>query len=237
MKLKAAENFEPSDDRRIISLEQSTSGNKQHIAYEYLKESIISGKYPPEKPLIERELCDALGVSRTPVREALRRLTSEGLAESFPGRGVFVSRVNPEKATQLYELKEALEGMAARLCTERMSDEEIQELRECLQAHTEALENDEMAATADLDLRFHVLLIEGARSPMLEQQAKGILLQTRRLAQLSVYDPDSTTKFIAQHTAIYEAIRSRDAEEAEKALSAHISAIKKFQRERWKLLF
>jgi DNA-binding GntR family transcriptional regulator len=96
---------------------------KQHLAYDYLKESIISGKFPPNKPLIERELCDTLGVSRTPVREALRRLSSDGFVDFVPGRGTVVTRLTMDDMVHVYELKEALDKMAVKLCIQRKTDE------------------------------------------------------------------------------------------------------------------
>jgi DNA-binding GntR family transcriptional regulator len=224
-------------EAQIFAIGDAPQKYKQHLAYDYLKESIISGKFPSNKPLIERELCDTLGVSRTPVREALRRLTSEGLVESFPGRGVFVAGVTLEKAIQMHEFREALERSTARLCAERMTSEEVWQLWNCIQDHSKAREKGEMAAAADFDLRFHVLIIEGAHSPMLEQQAKRLLLQTRRLSQLAVYDTAEMIHFIQQHTDIYQAIRLHDPEASERAVGAHIASIKKFQQERWKLLF
>jgi DNA-binding GntR family transcriptional regulator len=127
--------------------------------------------------------------------------------------------------------------MAVRLCSARMTDTEVQQLWECIKEHKQTLEKKEMETAADLDLHFHVMLLEGARSPVLEQQAKGILIQTRRLSQLYVYGPESALQFIAQHTDIYQAIHARDAEAAERAVSFHIDAIKKFQQEKWHLLF
>lgn len=210
---------------------------KQSMVYDYLRTSIITGLYPPEKPLIERDICHRLGVSRTPVREAFRRLGSEGLVEFLPGRGVVAASLTREKAEQLHELKEALECMAAKLCVLRMTDGDFSNMEDCLRQHREAVFRQEMEAAADLDLRFHVLLMEGARSPMLERQAKSILWQTRRLSQLSVCDSGSSGEFIAQHAAILEALKRRDAQEAAAAMSRHIESIKKFQWERWNLLF
>jgi DNA-binding GntR family transcriptional regulator len=210
---------------------------KQSVAYDYLRTSIITGIYPPEKPLIERDICDRLGVSRTPVREAFRRFSSEGLVEFLPGRGVVAASLTKEKAEQLHELKEALECMAAKLGVLRMTDNDFSAMEACLRRHREAVLRREVEAAADLDLRFHILLVEGARSPMLEQQAKSILWQTRRLSQLSVCDSENSGEFIAQHTSIFEALKRRDAQEAAAAVSRHIESVKEFQWERWNLLF
>jgi DNA-binding GntR family transcriptional regulator len=89
---------------------------KQSVVYEYLRPR-LSRAYTPGKTPIERDICDRLGVSRTPVREAFRRLSSEGLVEFLPGRGVVAASLTKEKAEHLHELKEALECMAAKLAS------------------------------------------------------------------------------------------------------------------------
>ena len=208
---------------------------KQAYAYDHLKNAIISGVFPPEKLLVERELCEMLGISRTPVREALRRLSSEGLAESHPGRGVFVTRLTASDALELYELKEALERMAVRLCIQRMSGGDLAVLARCLEDHAQAYQAGSAGLAADQDLQFHTLLVEFARSPRIEEQAKAILVQTRRLSQLSVYDTSHTQSFIQEHRAIYDAIEAGDPAGAEAAVSRHIAAIAAFQTARLRM--
>lgn len=215
----------------------SSAANKQHEAYNYLKTKIILGQYPPEKQLVERELCELLGVSRTPVREALRRLSSEGLVSSYPGRGVCVSKVSIEDSVHTHEYKEALEAAAARLCCERMTKEQLEQLGEAIKGQQQSYEGGMSLSAIDTDMKFHVLLIEGAHSPIIEEQAKLILWQVRRYAQLTTYDTEYTLLFVKQHIAIFEAIKSKDADAADKAVREHTSTVKNFQRERWALLF
>jgi DNA-binding GntR family transcriptional regulator len=220
-----------------VSAEAQDKTSKQGAAYNYLRSAIITGKLPPEKPLIEREICEKLNVSRTPVREALRRLGSEGLVEFVPNRGVFVAGLTKDRTTQLYEMKEALECMAAKLCAERASDEDIERMAECIEKHRLYAAKNEMEIAVDLDLKFHVLLVESAKSGLIEQQAKSLLLQTRRLSQLAVYDTDKTENFISQHEEILLNIRNHDAGAAAAAVSRHIRFIEQFQWERWGMLF
>lgn len=215
----------------------SVKESKQSVAYGYLRSAIITGRYPPEKPLIEREICDKLGVSRTPVREALRRLGSEGLVDFIPNRGVFVSGLSKEKAKQLYEMKEALESMAAKLCAERADEKALERMLESIDMQETSANKGEMEIAVDLDLRFHVLLVESCGNALIEQQAKSLLLQTRRLSQLAVYDTDHIYDFVAQHRKIYDAIKSRDAVAAAMAVGEHIRFIQGFQWERWSMLF
>ena len=224
------------EEPEAVSTEGSKE-SKQSVAYSYLRSAIITGRYPPEKPLIEREICDKLGVSRTPVREALRRLGSEGLVYFIPNRGVFVSGLSKDKARQLYELKEALEGMAARLCAERGDEESIARLAECIEMQRSYAARDEIEIAVDLDLRFHVLLVESCGNKMIEEQAKSLLLQTRRLSQLAVYDTDHSGEFLDQHRYILDCIRAHDGNSAADAVGRHIRFIQKFQWERWGMLF
>ena len=217
--------------------EADTKKYKQALAYEYLKNSIITGRLPPEKQLIEREICEKLGLSRTPVREAFRQLGSEGLVDFLPGRGVVVASLTLEKARQMYELKQALECMAARLCAQRAGEKELEAMSECIRLHEQSFALGKMSMAADVDLQFHVLLLEGSASPMLEQSGKALLLQARRLSQLAVYDADQTESFISQHREIFSAIESREPDRASAAVSAHIDFIRRFQRDRWDMLF
>lgn len=214
-----------------------TKKYKQALAYEYLKNSIITGRLPPEKQLIEREICEKLGLSRTPVREAFRQLGSEGLVDFLPGRGVVVSSLTQEKAQQLYELKQALECMAARLCALRAEEKELEAMGECIGLHQQSFSLGRLSMAADVDLQFHVLLLEAAHSPMLEQEGKSLLLQARRLSQLAVYDADQTENFIAQHREILTAIEARDPDRAAAAVSRHIDFVQGFQWDRWEMLF
>lgn len=224
-------------DGRATTFKCSDRQSKQSVAYEYLKTSIITGKIPPEKQLIERDICEKLGVSRTPVREALRQLSSEGLVDFTPGKGVVVIGMTKERAEQMYELKEALETMAARLCAERASETDLERMRQCIQHHREAFENRQYALAADVDTRFHILLLEGCKNPLIERHGKSLLGQSRRLAQLSVYDSDRTDAFIKQHQNIYDAIEAKKPDAAAKAVSVHISCVEHFQWARWRMLF
>ncbi len=216
--------------------DESAKPSKQSVAYSYLRSAIITGRYPHEKPLIEREICDKLGVSRTPVREALRRLGSEGLVDFIPNRGVFVSGISKEKALHMYEMKDALESMAARLCAQRATEKDIELMEECLKAHKQSLETNQTDLAVDLDLRFHTLLVECCGNPLIEQHAKGLLLQVRRLSQIAVYDTTHAWVFIKEHSAILEAIRSHDGDAAASLLSEHIRSVEEFQWPRWDML-
>lgn len=205
--------------------------SKQSIAYSYLCSSIISGHMAPGTPIIEREVCERLGVSRTPVREALRRLSSEGLVDFITNRGAFVSSLSKEKVMQLYEVKEALEIMAALLCSRRASEKDFREMDKCIDAQQNCVITGKIPQSLDEDMRFHVLLAKSCGNTMLELQATSLMLQTRRL--MSIYDLDRMDEFISQHRRIMECMRNKDEKEIIASVDKHINTVAHFQIAHW----
>lgn len=206
-------------------------GSKQNIAYSYLCSSIIGGHLEPGTPIIEREICENLGVSRTPVREALRRLSSEGLVDFITNRGAFVSNLSKEKVLQLYEVKEALEIMAAILCVERSTESDLQKLEQCIDDQEMHLRKGNVGRSLDEDMRFHVLLVKSCGNKMLEHQATSLMLQTRRL--MSIYDLNRMAEFISQHRRILHCIRNKLVPEVIQAVDTHIKTVSQFQAAHW----
>ena len=99
--------------------------SKKQIAYEKIKEMILDGAFSKESPLVERQLCDMIGISRTPIREALRELANDGLVEVIDGKGVYVKKIGFRDMIEIFEMREALEGMAVRLFVERADQEAV----------------------------------------------------------------------------------------------------------------
>lgn len=211
--------------------------NKKDETYAKIKQAIIKCEFSPGQMLTERELCEMFGVSRTPVREALIQLSSEGVVKFSSRRGAIVSKISFEDMVYMFELKEALERMAVRLCVRRKTPEIVEQLKGCLEEHFQAYQNKDYELSLDKDIQFHMIFIQGAQSPQIESHSKKIYLQTRRISQITVLDPNYTENFINQHTKIYEAIRDGDEEVAEKAVSNHIVFAKAFKMERFNRFF
>lgn len=205
--------------------------SKQSIAYGYLCSSIISGRMAPGTPIIEREVCERLGVSRTPVREALRRLSSEGLVDFITNRGAFVSGLTKEKVRQLYEVKEALETMAAVLCTRRAGEKELREIEKCINTQERHVAEGAIEQSLDDDVHFHILLVKSCGNPMLEQHAISLTLQTRRM--MSAYDVNRMSEYIRQHRSILKGIRTGNVSAVVTAVGEHIKTVSEFQLEHW----
>ena len=193
--------------------------------YQALKAAITSmeiyaGEEPPR--LDERRLAEELGVSRTPVREALARLEHEGLVETLPRRGVFVVRKSKAELIEIVHVWAALEGMAARLATERASDAEIAELRSLFASASGG--NGPQANIdeySDKNIRFHQAIIRLAKSGMLSELTDALFVHMRAIRAKTIGERDRASRSIIDHIHIIEAIEARDAELAERLVREH----------------
>lgn len=202
--------------------------NKHEIAYNQIKNLIIKNRIEPNTLLVERQLSEQLGVSSTPIREALKRLTSEGLTEFIPGKGVFVSNLTFEDFINISEVREALEGMAAKLCTLKKDEKVIETLEKNLDALEEALNSGDYDQSVEYDIQFHHILISGAKNPKLENLLNGIYDQINRFAFFSVSDVERQRMSLRQHRKVLEAIKNDDANLAEKLIRDHIIHVKEY---------
>lgn len=191
-------------------------------AYALLLQEITSGRLEPGARITETELAERLQMSRTPVREALRRLEAEGLVTHKPRVGVIVRQLSYSELMELYEMRWVLEGTAARLAARAASDVEIEEL---------AAINDEMAACAGdgaalyaLNRQFHTTLIAAARNRYLVKSVRSIELTLQILGPTPLREMRRAQEVIAEHAGVVEALRARDGAGAEAAMRAHMDA-------------
>jgi DNA-binding GntR family transcriptional regulator len=171
--------------------------------------------------LDERDLARRLGVSRTPIRDALARLEHEGLVESVPRRGYFIVRKSREELVEIIKVWAALESMAARLITERASDDEIFSLRKIFAT----FENGELAAKldeySDANLAFHGRIIELARSTTLSKMADTLMIHVRSIRHRTISEDHRFERSMVDHSHIIEALEAREAELAERLVREH----------------
>jgi len=202
--------------------------SKQQFVYNKIKNLIIKNQLKPDTLLVERQLCETLGVSRTPVREALRKLASEGMIEIIPKKGAFVSKIRFEDLMEIFEIREALEGMAVRLCTLRKSEEIIKQMEDCIASQEKALELGDRDSSVEKDLNFHTLYIRASRNSRLIDFLKTITDQINRFAVTTVDDIERQKLSLKQHKNILESIKKNDAELAEKLVREHIVNVKEY---------
>lgn len=191
-----------------------------------MRRRIIAGELLPGEPLSELALADEFGVSRTPVREALKQLQTEGLIEIRPRVGTFVTTPSRREITELFEMKELLEGAAARLLAQRGRVPEIDQLEESLREADRAVARDDKERYAELVQEFHDLLIRGADNTKLEAHYRMLMNQLAysRLVATSLSQPGRPLQSDREHHLVLELILAKDSDNAERVMREHVRA-------------
>lgn len=190
-------------------------------AYRRLLEEIRNGALLPGARLREIELAERMGISRTPVREAIRQLESDGLVAHLPRQGATIRSLDHAEVVELYEMRAVLEGTAARLAARAASDIELAELA--------ALNGELAAAPAGAQARevnriFHRTLIEAARNRFLIKAMSALQKTLLILGPTTLAEPDRAAGAVAEHAAVLDALLARDGAQAEVAMRAHVEA-------------
>jgi DNA-binding GntR family transcriptional regulator len=206
----------------IVPLEPSKALKTR--VYEALKElighmDIYSRKEPIR--LDERALGEQLGVSRTPVREAISRLEQEGIVQNVARRGAFLVRKNKQEILDIVDVWAALESMAARLATSRASDDEISQLRKNFTSYDGEDARTHIDEYSDTNIEFHQTIIGLAKSELIEQMAAQLFFHMRAIRTSTIKDRDRVAQSVMDHTRIIEAIEERDAYHAEQLVRDH----------------
>ena len=174
-----------------------------------------------EHRLDERQLSEELGVSRTPVREALCRLENEGFVRTVPRRGAFVARKTKKEILEMLVVWAALEAMAARLITERASDEEIAELRRLFASYDGDEVNAHIDEYSDTNIEFHQALLRISHCDLLSEMTENLFIHMRSIRMRTIHEGDRATNSIQDHLHIIEALEARDADLAERLARQH----------------
>ncbi len=201
---------------------------KQQKVYEYIKSKINSNEYPPGTPLTEEGICAELSVSRTPVREAIRRLTGENLIVMTPGIGLSVSSIGLEDLVEIFDVREGLEGLSVRLFIDRAPAPTIRRLHDCLSKGEEAVRLNEFNLFMESDLEFHRIIDATVGNKRLSEMLDGIYDQINRLAFTNKEDLELGKIGVTGHRKILKAIEERDKEAAVAAMGEHIRDVKRY---------
>ncbi len=193
------------------------------LAQQELERRIISGEIPAGTKLNEVDVAGALGVSRGPVREAFRALSQAGLVRVEKNRGVFVRQVSLEEASEIYEVRAALEGLIGKLAARRISIDEIEQLRAVVKRMHQVQKTRRAEDYFALNVEFHDLLARAARNNALLANYRGVVnqldLYRRATISRSVENIPLSTR---EHEAIIEAVAARDEARAEALLTEHV---------------
>lgn len=171
--------------------------------------------------LDERQLSEQLATSRTPIREALARLEQEGLVRIVPRKGVYIVRKSKAEILEMIILWAALESMAARLVTERATDEEISSLRTIFSTFDDGQVQAHIDEYSDANIRFHQSIVEMSRCKLLVETADHIFMHIRGIRARTISEPDRAEQSIIDHMHIIEALERRNADEAEHLVRDH----------------
>jgi DNA-binding GntR family transcriptional regulator len=197
-------------------------------AYVAIRRLIVTLELGPGSVINERELVEQLGIGRTPVREALRRLAQEGLVEVYPRRGMFVTDVDVRNLALISEVRAALEPEAARLAAERATDAERAELQELLDA-LDAGASDDQALMA-LDERIHRAVYRCARNDLLEATLEQYYVLALRIWTIALDRQHELKDAVQEHRALLEAIHDGDGERAAATMCAHVEDFEQAMR-------
>jgi GntR family transcriptional regulator, trigonelline degradation regulator len=189
---------------------------------EVIRNAILDLRFKPGDRLIERELCELTGVSRTSVREALRHLESEGLVRNFPHQGPIVAVVDLKEAREIYELREALEGLAGRLFAERASEAQMTDLQRALDALSQAFATGEMRTIIRQTMKFYDVFLEGCGNSLIASTIRSLQARMVQLRATSMSQPGRAPRSLAEMQDIVAAVMSRDADRAGEACMKHV---------------
>lgn len=209
-------------------MEEYQDNSLRGRVFRRLREDILTGVYKEQDELRESTIGEELGVSRTPVREALRQLELEGLVTIIPNKGAYVTGITQKDVHDIYRVRSMLEGMCARWATEHITEEQIDELEEIVllsEFHLRKKGEASMAQVSELDGKFHKVLYEASDSRILEHVLSDFHKYVQMARRLSVKTKDRAEKSVAEHKEILEAIRDRDKDLAEKLANRHIMKV------------
>jgi DNA-binding GntR family transcriptional regulator len=215
--------LKPGAQKALAKPAREPSRTVVEYAIDAIRDAILQGHYAPGQRLIEAELTEQLGLSRGPLREALRRLAADGLIEIAPYRGASVSRMSRVELADMLGVREALEGLAARLAAERIDTHDNRRRAERLQQRLERLRSgDDFRAFIEENDQFHNAIVELSGNTALAKQVAQFQLPTLRAAFFRLIDTTLREHSLAQHREILDAILDADGPRAERVMRNHV---------------
>lgn len=190
--------------------------------YQDIRDDILSGQYEQGEELAEIAIGERLGVSRTPVREALRQLALEGLVELIPNKGAFAKGISSEDVEDIYLIRSKLEGLCARMAAEKFTEDELARMEEAICLSEFHAGREEYEHVYEQDSYFHELMYDASHSRMLSNLLSQYHQYVQKVRKLSIQNHTRSTMSSAEHKKILDAIRSHDGDAAEKLATQHV---------------
>jgi DNA-binding GntR family transcriptional regulator len=208
--------FQPRPDRQLVT----------DWVYEEIRGAIVDLRLEPGAPLREAAIASQLGVSKTPVREALGRLEQEGLVEATSFKGAVVTDYSERDLQEIYELRELLEGVAVRAAATDADDETLAALRDVIERSRAARDRGDLAGLAELLGRFDQIIFEQVANVRIRGLIETLRAHLTRIGKLTEEIPGRVEASVEEHAAIVDAITRGDADEAERAMRVHIGSVR-----------
>ena len=192
------------------------------VVFNTLREAILKGELKPGERLMELQLAAKLGVSRTPIREAIRMLEQEGLAVTMPRKGAEVAKMTLKDMEDVLEIREALDELAVKIACDKISEKELQKLLEVKDQFENSTKTGDVKMIAEMDVKFHDVIFESTGNPKLVTLLNNLREQMYRYRLEYIKDAEKRQILLVEHESILRAIRSRHVAEAKEAVRAHI---------------
>jgi DNA-binding GntR family transcriptional regulator len=215
--------MDKTEDNSIdLSVESYNLKSLRDVVVEKIREAIVEGFFKPGQRLKERELAEMMQVSTTPIKEALRILNSEGLVETLPRRGTFVSKMANSSVEEVLVVKAYLEGLGARMAASKMTPEELKQLEMTLENMTSLMEENKVQELEVQNALFHSKIVDAARNPVIQQILTNIISFDTAFRKRALKNNVEVVESFLEHQAIFEAIRQRDPDQAEDRMKHHV---------------
>ena len=192
------------------------------VVFNTLRRAILTGQLKPGERLMEVHLANTLGVSRTPIREALRKLELEGLVIMIPRRGAEVARITEKSLKDVLEVRRALDALSVELACDRITEEDMKRLLQACQDFEKAAKGKDASVIAKADVALHDIIVEATGNQRLAQLVNNLSEQMYRYRFVYIKEESKHDMLVAEHREIYESIASRDKERAARAAKLHI---------------
>ncbi len=192
------------------------------VVFNTLRQAILTGELKPGERLMEIHLANKLGVSRTPIREAIRKLELEGLVTMIPRRGAEVAQITEKSMNDVLEVRRSMDALCVELACERITEEALQELDSACDAFAEAVETKDIRRIAQADVALHDIIVQATGNLRLVQLINNLSEQMYRYRFEYLKDISRHQSLIQEHRVIFEAIKARNKEEASSAAKLHI---------------
>jgi DNA-binding GntR family transcriptional regulator len=208
--------------RKLFPVNLETYKPLREVVFETIREAIITGHLRPGERLMEIQLAEEMGVSRTPVREAMRKLELEGFLVMMPRKGAYVAGISLKDITDVFEIRAALDSLAAGLAAERITEEELETLERSLLLVVESADQNDLKGIVSTDTDFHDIIYKASRNERLIQIVNNLREQIQRFRTTSLAFPGRMRIAVDEHRKIVEAIAERNVALAQALAQEHI---------------